>query len=248
MEPSNPPNPSEISMPRIAENLQKVNDNIASACLRSGRNPSEVTLVAVTKTVSKEICQTLYDLGCRNLAENRPQTLWEKTSQIPSDPSDPIRWHFIGHLQRNKSARTLPLLHTLHSLDSLRLAEQLTKDLATQPSRHEKLQVCLELNITNDSTKTGLTPQDAQTILHRYASEPHWQQLWNLSGLMGMSSLQATPSQMHAEFALLRSLRDQWQQEYGLKLPELSMGMSDDYAIAIEEGSTMVRIGSLLYR
>lgn len=235
-------------MNRIAENLHNVTEKIDSACRRAGRLPSDVTFVAVTKTVSAEICNTLYNLGCRNLAENRPQTLWEKASQFPSNSTSPVRWHFIGHLQRNKSARTLPFLHTLHSLDSLRLAEQLTKDLATFPPREEKLKVLLELNITNDSTKTGLTPQDAQAILQRYATEPSWQQLWNLSGLMGMSSLQATPSQIHAEFALLRSLRDQWQGDFGLQLPELSMGMSDDFEIAIEEGSTMVRIGSLLYR
>jgi pyridoxal phosphate enzyme (YggS family) len=173
-----------------------------------------------------------------------------------------VLWHFIGHLQRNKSARTLPLLNTFHALDSLRLAEQLAKDSTaylSQASQRDaaettadkavgKLRVLLELNITHDQTKTGLSPNDAQEVLRRYIETPSLQDGLDLCGLMGMSSLRGDDVQTHREFETLRTLRDRWQSEYGIGLRELSMGMSDDFQIAIEEGSTMVRIGSLLYQ
>jgi uncharacterized pyridoxal phosphate-containing UPF0001 family protein len=108
--------------------------------------------------------------------------------------------------------------------------------------------VLLEVNVTSDTSKTGLLPNDAIEVLKRYASNPDWHRRWDLCGLMGMSSLEGTSDLRRSEFAALRSLRDLWQNEFGLNLPELSMGMSDDFEIAIEEGATMVRIGSLLYR
>lgn len=275
-----PEDPSQINpfldfpLTRLAENLSSVHDKIAMACSNSGRPSHAVTLVAVTKNVPPEVCNSLISLGCYDLAENRPQVLWDKTARVPEKTNDSVRWHFIGHLQRNKSARTLPLLSTLHSLDSLRLAEQIAKDLAspsttsrptpppTPPSsipenptndsanlrNQKKLRVLLEVNLTSDTSKTGLLPNDAIEVLKRYASSPDWQNCWDLCGLMGMSSLEGTSDLRRSQFASLRSLRDLWQNEFGLDLPELSMGMSDDFQVAIEEGSTMVRIGSLLYR
>lgn len=230
---------------RLAENLQVLRQRIADACKKVGRNPSDVTLVAVTKTVSHQTCNDLLKLGCLDLAENRPQVLWEKSTLV--DPR--VRWHFIGHLQRNKSPRTVPLLHTMHSLDSLRLAEQLAKD--TQPlenSSGRKLRVLLELNVTQDQSKTGLSPQQAQEVIEKYTSTPMWQERLDLCGLMGMSSLQGNNDLIRREFESIRLLRDRWQDTYPVRLPELSMGMSDDFEIAIQEGSTMIRIGSLLYR
>lgn len=270
----NPEDPSKINpsldfpLARLSENLNSVRDSIAKACSNSGRPTQSVTLVAVTKNVPPEVCNSLVSLGCHDLAENRPQVLWDKTSRVPEKNNDRVRWHFIGHLQRNKSARTLPLLSTLHSLDSIRLAEQIAKDLSPQtqtPSpanprpenlandsdskiNEEKLRVLLEVNVTSDTSKTGLLPNDAIEVLKRYASNPDWHHRWDLCGLMGMSSLEGTSDLRRSEFAALRSLRDLWQNEFGLNLPELSMGMSDDFEIAIEEGATMVRIGSLLYR
>lgn len=231
---------------QLEKNLAIVRQQMADACRKSGRSTEEVRLIAVTKTVGPQTCNDLISLGCRELAENRPQVLWEKSAVV--DPC--VLWHFIGHLQRNKSARTLPLLNTFHALDSLRLAEQLAKDATgtTADKSVGKLRVLLELNITQDQTKTGLSPNDAQELLRRYIETPSLQDGLDLCGLMGMSSLGGDDAQTHREFETLRTLRDRWQSEYGIGLRELSMGMSDDFQIAIEEGSTMVRIGSLLYQ
>lgn len=230
---------------RLAKNLQIVRQEMADACKKAGKTPAEVTLVAVTKTVSQQTCNELVRLGCLDLAENRPQVLWEKSASV--DPQ--VRWHFIGHLQRNKSPRTVPLLDTMHALDSLRLAEQMTKDSVPEKNLGgKKLRVLLELNITQDKTKTGLSPTEAQGVLEKYLATPLWQERLDLCGLMGMSSLQGDIAQTHREFESIRLLRDRWQDVYQIRLPELSMGMSDDFQIAIQEGSTMVRIGSRLYR
>ncbi|MFM9062631.1 MAG: YggS family pyridoxal phosphate-dependent enzyme [Pirellula sp.] len=230
---------------RLAKSLQMVRQEMADACKKAGRGPAEVTLVAVTKTVSQQTCNDLVRLGCLDLAENRPQVLWDKTAHV--DPQ--VRWHFIGHLQRNKSPRTVPLLHTMHALDSLRLAEQMVKDSVPEKNLGgKKLRVLLELNITQDQTKTGLSPSEAQGVLEKYIAAPLWQERLDLCGLMGMSSLLGDSDLTHREFESIRMLRDRWQDVYQVRLPELSMGMSDDFQIAIQEGSTMVRIGSRLYR
>ena len=230
---------------RLAKNLQIVRQEMADACKKAGKTPADVTLVAVTKTVSQQTCNELVRLGCLDLAENRPQVLWEKSASV--DPQ--VRWHFIGHLQRNKSPRTVPLLHTMHALDSLRLAEQMTKDSVPEKNLGgKKLRVLLELNITQDKTKTGLSPTEAQGVLEKYLATPLWQERLDLCGLMGMSSLQGDIAQTRREFESIRLLRDRWQDAYQIRLPELSMGMSDDFQIAIQEGSTLVRIGSRLYR
>lgn len=230
---------------RLAKNLQIVRQEMADACKKAGKTPADVTLVAVTKTVSQQTCNELVRLGCLDLAENRPQVLWEKSASV--DPQ--VRWHFIGHLQRNKSPRTVPLLHTMHALDSLRLAEQMAKDSVPEKNLGgKKLRVLLELNITQDKTKTGLSPTEAQGVLEKYLATPLWQERLDLCGLMGMSSLQGDIAQTHREFESIRLLRDRWQDVYQIRLPELSMGMSDDFQIAIQEGSTLVRIGSRLYR
>ena len=230
---------------RLAKNLQIVRQEMADACKKAGKTPADVTLVAVTKTVSQQTCNELVRLGCLDLAENRPQVLWEKSASV--DPQ--VRWHFIGHLQRNKSPRTVPLLDTMHALDSLRLAEQMAKDSVPEKNLGgKKLRVLLELNITQDKTKTGLSPTEAQGVLEKYLATPLWQERLDLCGLMGMSSLQGDIAQTHREFESIRLLRDRWQDVYQIRLPELSMGMSDDFQIAIQEGSTLVRIGSRLYR
>jgi pyridoxal phosphate enzyme (YggS family) len=235
---------------RLAKNLGMVRQQIAQACQKAGRESTDVTLVAVTKTVGVQTCNELIRLGYSDLAENRPQVLWEKSTKV--DPS--VRWHMIGHLQRNKSPRTIPLLWMMHAMDSERLGEQMAKDvvLSSEVLSSEvppnRLRILLELNLTEDSTKTGLSPEEAQGVLRKYVSAPLWQERLDLCGLMGMSSLQGDVDQTHREFERLRQLRDRWQLETGVCLPVLSMGMSDDFQIAIEHGSTMVRIGSLLYR
>jgi pyridoxal phosphate enzyme (YggS family) len=167
--------------------------------------------------------------------------MWEKASQLPNS----VRWHLIGHLQRNKCKRTLPLVYMLHSLDSWRLAEQIAADAVPQSPAVQGL---LEINVTRDPAKTGLPPDAALPWLQRYVDDANLRQRLHLSGLMGMSSLAADRDQTRREFAYLRELRDRWSGELGLPLIELSMGMSDDFDLAVEEGSTCVRIGSRLFR
>lgn len=228
------------SGPQILKNFEEVRDRVQSAAVRSGRLASSVRIVGVTKYVGSEPSRDLVEAGCMDLAESRPQALWEKAPQLPTV----VRWHLIGHLQRNKVKRTLPFLAMLHSLDSERLMEQVVLD-ARGLSR--PIEAMLEINATEDGTKTGLMPKDATKLLARYVDSPEMQPYLKIRGLMGMSTLHATADQIHREFESLRRMRDDWSTQFSLEMPELSMGMSDDFEIAIEEGATMVRIGSRLF-
>ena len=228
------------SGPQIRKNFEEVCDCVQSAAVRSGRLASSVRIVGVTKYVGSQEARDLVEAGCWELAESRPQALWEKSVQLPSD----VRWHLIGHLQRNKVKRTLPILAMLHSLDSERLMEQLVLDAKGLGRPVEAL---LEINATEDGTKTGLMPPDAAKLLARYIDSPEVHSQLRIRGVMGMSTMNASADQIHREFESLRRMRDDWSERFSLDLPELSMGMSDDFEIAIEEGSTMVRIGSRLF-
>lgn len=230
-----------VSTARIRENFLEIQGLVTAAAARSGRSADAVRIVGVTKYVDASAARAVVEAGCLDLGESRPQSLWDKAEQLPGS----VRWHLIGHLQRNKCKRTLPLLHMLHSLDSWRLAEQIVADAAPQSP---PVRVLLEVNLTLDPTKTGLPPEAALPWLHQYLNAPNLRQRLHLVGLMGMSSLAADRDQTRREFAHLRELRDRWSHELGLPLPELSMGMSDDFEIAIEEGSTCVRIGSRFFR
>lgn len=224
----------------IRANYRQLLADISDAASAAGRKPQEIRLVAVTKYVGIRETLALVEAGCLDLGESRPQSLWEKFPQLP--PS--VRWHFIGHLQRNKVKRTLPMIHLLHSLDSIRLTDEIEREASTT---HSRLPVLLEIHIAQESTKTGLPSMEAEAWLNRYVSDEPLQQRIDLRGLMGMASLNADASQTHREFASLRSKMEIWNERFHLKMSELSMGMSQDFAIAIAEGSTMVRIGSRLF-
>lgn len=226
---------------QIHTNYREVLDEVAEAARASGRRPEAVCVIGVTKYVGVEEAAALHRAGCRQLAESRPQQLWDKAEQLPGD----VRWHLIGHLQRNKVKKTLEYTSLIHSLDSLRLLEQLAHDAASSGRACAAL---LEVHIATDATKTGIRPDDAASLLREYAEREDWRRWVSLQGLMGMSSLGASSDQQRREFAALRSLVEGWNRAYDLELRELSMGMSDDFAIAIEEGSTMVRIGSRLFQ
>jgi hypothetical protein len=230
-----------VSAGQIRENFLEIQGLVADAASRSGRSADAVRIVGVTKYVDASAALAVVEAGCSDLGESRPQSLWDKASQLPNS----VRWHLIGHLQRNKCKRTLPLLHMLHSLDSWRLAEQIAADAAPQSP---PVQALLEVNLTLDPAKTGLPPDAALPWLQQYMDTPNIHHRLQIAGLMGMSSLAADRDQTRREFAHLRELRDRWSHEMGLPLPELSMGMSDDFDIAIEEGSTCVRIGSRFFR
>lgn len=223
----------------IAANLQRVRDQIADAAQRAGRQPDEIKLVGVTKYVDAAAARALFEAGCHDLGESRPQSLWEKAEALASLP---IRWHLIGHLQRNKVKRTLPHVALMHSGDSLRLLEAVNAEAAMLG---RNIDVLLEVNVSGDAAKHGFTASEVQTSIPQIAA------LANLKvrGLMTMAALEGGPERARQDFAALRELRDRLISECppSIELRELSMGMSGDFAEAIHEGATLVRIGSALW-
>jgi pyridoxal phosphate enzyme (YggS family) len=230
------------SAARIAENVARIRERIAAAAVRSGRTAGDVTLVAVTKYVSIDAMCPLVEAGCVDLGESRPQQLWEKAAALADLP---IRWHLIGHLQRNKVHRTLPLISLLHSLDNPRLAAILDAEQKADDASLRPLPVLLEVNISGETSKGGFEPEAIEPFLIEAAG---YQNL-AVRGLMGMAGLEGGPDVARCEFAALRALRDRLQPNCppGVSLRELSMGMSGDFEAAIEEGATLVRVGSALF-
>ncbi|MBA4020164.1 MAG: YggS family pyridoxal phosphate-dependent enzyme [Pirellula sp.] len=224
---------------RIAANLAEVQARIGTAATQAGRRPEAVRLVAVTKYVDAATTRLLVDAGCRDLGEARPQQLWDKAAELAELG---IRWHLIGHLQRNKVRRTLPLVHLLHSGDSLRLLEELDAERAAQPA---PLPVLLEVNVSGDAAKHGFAVDDVPPLVESLAKLAHL----DVRGLMCMAGLEGDAAEARREFAALRELRDRLRREWSGRytLDELSMGMSGDFEAAIAEGSTMVRVGSALF-
>lgn len=220
---------------RIADNLAAVEERLLAACFRAGRARSEVTLVAVTKTVSSEVAARLPGLGVHDLGESRPQELWHKAATVTG-----VRWHLIGHLQRNKIERTLPLIECIHSLDSVRLMDAL-EQACKQASRI--LPALLEVNASGEASKHGFALGDVPGLSARVAQL----QYVRIEGLMTMAAYEEDVEKTRPTFAALRQMRDRLEAEWGRKLPQLSMGMSNDFEIAVEEGATMVRLGTVLF-
>lgn len=223
---------------RLRENLAAVRDRVTAAAVRAGRGQPP-RIVGVTKYVEPAMAHLLVQAGLLELGESRPQELWRKAEALRDLP---VSWHLIGHLQRNKVRRTLPLVVCIHSADSLRLLEEIGREAAAQD---RTARVLLEVNVSGDAAKTGLPPDAVAPLLPAVA------QLQRLSvlGLMTMASLEGGPDRTRREFAALRELRDRLAANCppNVLLNELSMGMSGDYEIAIEEGATIVRIGSALF-
>ena len=225
----------------VSRNLAAVREGIAEACRRAGRSAAEVTLVGVTKYVSSELADTLAAAGCDDLGESRPQSLWEKAATLTAAGRRP-RWHLIGHLQRNKIRRTLPLLPLIHSLDSVRLLSALEAEAAAAGLVCAAL---VEVNLTGDPARTGASEGDAAAIVAAAAATPHER----LRGLMGMAAAPVAGHEPRRDFARLRELRDALVARLpaAATLADLSMGMSGDFVDAILEGATIVRVGSTLW-
>ncbi len=223
------------SRQRIADNLAAVEERLCAACRRAGRERYEVTLVAVTKTVSAEVAALLPELGVHDLGESRPQELWHKATVVKD-----VRWHLVGHLQRNKIERTLPLIQRIHSVDSLRLLDAL-EDACRQLSL--TLPALLEINASREASKHGFAPEEAPGLAPRLAELQHVR----IDGLMTMAAYEEEAERTRPTFAALRTLRDRLATELGRPLPQLSMGMSNDFEIAVEEGATLVRLGTVLF-
>lgn len=209
--------------------------------LRSALAPRQVTLVAVSKTQPLERILDLYAQGQRVFGENRPQELAAKQSALPQD----IEWHLIGHLQTNKVRLVAPFVHMIHSVDSLRLLQEIER----QAARFERVIDCLlQFHIAQEETKFGLDEAEGQVLLEsaEYAQMRHIR----VCGVMGMASFSDDMALVRSEFKQLRSIFERLQTRYFADQPyfqHLSMGMSGDWRIAVEEGSTMVRIGSALF-
>jgi pyridoxal phosphate enzyme (YggS family) len=234
-------------MSLIADNLRRVQERIATAAESAGRNPSEITLVAATKYVGVDEARELVAAGCRDLGESRPQELWKKAEDLSSRPgsADAIRWHLIGHLQRNKIRRTLALVMLIHSVDSERLLAAINEVHAETVNAGGPINVLLEVNTSGESAKHGLAPDDVKPLL---AAAPDYPQV-AIRGLMTMAALEGGLDVAARNFASLRELRDRLNSNSPdcVQLDELSMGMSADFEVAIREGATIVRIGSALW-
>jgi pyridoxal phosphate enzyme (YggS family) len=223
-------------MPTLADRFAQISDRIHASALRSGRSPQDVQLVAVSKSHPPETLHEAIQAGISVFGENRVQ---EARAKIPLLP-ERARWHFIGHLQRNKIRQALPLFDRFHSVDSLETARDLHRiaaELGLFPS------VLLEVNLAAESTKFGFPPQSLLDSLDLLLSLDRLQ----IDGLMCIPPPAPEPEHSRPFFRQLRQLRDQIQAEAHLPLPQLSMGMSDDFEVAIEEGATLVRIGTALF-
>lgn len=222
----------------LRSRLADVESRIQQACDRADRARSDVTLVAVTKTVSAEVAAALASLGVLHLGENRPQELWHKSAALPSS----VHWHLIGHLQRNKIERTLPLVHLIHSVDSVRLLASLEEEAQARPA---PLPILLEVNASREASKGGFAPEALPGILAQLNALQHL----SVHGLMTMAAFEEDPERCRPTFRDLRELRNRLRSELAPchTLQHLSMGMSNDYAIAIEEGATLVRVGTALF-
>jgi pyridoxal phosphate enzyme (YggS family) len=223
----------------LADRVAAVRGRIAAACARAGRDPAEVTLVAVTKTVSPRVAAVMPELGVSDLGENRPQELWRKAEALKPLP---VRWHLIGHLQRNKVERTLPLVHLIHSIDSVRLALAVAIE---GRKRGIRARVLLEVNTSGEEQKHGFRPDELKAAVPELACLP-----LDINGLMGMAAYSDDPQRARPAFAELRHLSDRFWNDWVMvddRPRDLSMGMSGDFEVAIEEGATLVRIGTTLF-
>lgn len=225
----------------IRDNLRRVRDRIAEAATKAGRLPDEVRLVGVTKYVGPTEARMLVDAGCRDLGESRPQELWRKADSVELAGAD-IQWHQIGHMQRNKVAKTVPRLALLHSVDSYRTLAGINK-VAEQGGF--VADVLYEVNCSGDREKHGCLPAQLPQDIEELDFFRHV----HVRGLMTMASRDGDREQARRDFAKLRILRDQAAPlaPPGTQLTELSMGMSGDFEEAIAEGATIIRVGSALW-
>ena len=221
-------------MSDIAENLAAVQDRIAAACGRAGRDPADVRLVAVSKTFGPDAVSEAIRAGAGLLGENRVQ---EAAAKIPLCPS--AEWHLIGHLQGNKVRRALGLFTTFHSVDTVKLLEEIAKASDETGRRPDLL---LEVNVAGEASKFGFRPDDVAGALNAASSLG-----LSVTGLMTVPPFRPDVEAVRPCFRALRELRDRLQNETGCGLPELSMGMSHDFEVAIEEGATFVRVGTAIF-
>jgi PLP dependent protein len=225
-------------MTQISQNLQEINRRIREAALRAGRNPAEVGLVAVTKTVDLDRLQEAVAAGHTLFGENYVQEAKRKITALGPG----LTWHFIGHLQSNKAKAAVEHFDLIHSVDRLRLAQALDQAAARQGKLQE---ILLQVNLAGEASKSGTAPEAARDLLSKISHMPHLKVL----GLMTMPPWLSDPEEVRPYFRALRELRDRLRDLRLVDgdLPELSMGMTGDFEVAVEEGATLVRIGTAIF-
>ena len=220
----------------VAENLERVRGQITQAAAKAGRSANDVELVAITKTHPAEKVREAVDAGHTLFGESRVQ---EARAKIPELPST-LRWHFVGHLQKNKIRHALPLFELFHGVDSLALAQEMNR-IAAEEGMHPR--ILLEINVAEEGSKFGFKPGSLRAEMEFLLTLPRL----SIEGLMCIPPLadEAEPSRKY--FVQLRELRDSLEKEFDLTLPHLSMGMTQDFWIAVEEGATLSRVGTAIF-
>ena len=221
----------------VTENLDRVQNDINSACMNVGRDPSEVTLIAVSKTKPVEMIKAAYEHGCRNFGENKVQEL---TSKMPVLPED-IRWHMIGHLQTNKVKYIVGKVLLIHSVDSMKLAQAINDQAAKEGCIQD---ILLEMNIAGEDSKFGSADPEVNRQLIRDVSTLEFVRL---CGLMTVAPYVDDPEENRMYFRQLHDMIYGDMRDFFHEKPLLSMGMSGDYKVAVEEGATLVRVGSSIF-
>jgi PLP dependent protein len=220
----------------IQKHLERVRAQIAEAAEKSGRQPADVELVAITKTHDAERVREAHEAGQQVFGESRVQ---EARAKIPELPSN-LRWHFVGHLQKNKIRHALPLFELIHSVDSLALAQD-TNRIAEEEGLHPR--VLLEINVAGEGSKFGFKPETLRAEMETLLALDRL----SIEGLMTIPPLAPEAEASRRYFIKLRGLRDAFEKEFRIKLPHLSMGMTNDFVIAVEEGATLVRVGTAIF-
>jgi pyridoxal phosphate enzyme (YggS family) len=224
----------------ITANLQRVRGRIAAAAERVGRDPAEITLVAVTKTHSPEVILAAYEVGLRHFGENRVEEAAGKVGDLPED----ITWHMVGHLQSRKAALAVDLFDIVHSVDSVKLARRLDRFCS---ERGQTMPVLLEVNVSGEASKYGFPIADRDTLGAAIAEMLSLSHV-RVEGLMTMAPIVTDPEDTRPVFRSLRELRDALATRFPqIEWRHLSMGMTDDFEVAIEEGATLVRIGRAIF-
>lgn len=222
----------------ITEKLEQVKKNIRDACLAAGRDPGEVTLIAVSKTKPTELLQEAYDAGARDFGENKVQEIMDKYPQLPAD----IRWHMIGHLQRNKVKYIVDKAAMIHSVDSFRLAQTIEQEAV----KHEvQVPILLEVNVAEEESKFGLKMDEVFPLIERIAEFPHIK----VCGLMTIAPFVENAEENRMFFRQLKKLSVDIEAKNinNVSMSVLSMGMTGDYQVAVQEGATMVRVGTGIF-
>jgi len=239
-----------VTKNKIAKNLQAIRERVAQAAQRAGRSPNEIAVLAVTKTVDLDTIKNLIDAGVTELAENRAQRLCQRAEEVGAylqrrrnELPGPVRWHMIGHLQRNKVKKVLEVAESIHSVDSLRLAEEINSR-AEQAGR--TVDILLEVNCSQEAQKYGVAVGAAVHLAEMICTLKHVR----LRGLMTMAPMVKDPEGARPAFVRLRELFEEMRGEKigGEDFRHLSMGMSQDFPVAVEEGATILRIGSAIFQ